>query len=198
MYKTYPFTLEKLPYDFDALEPVIDAKTMEIHHDRHQQTYLDNLNKVLADKSDLHDKTLEELMLSDIDTVRNNAGGVWNHDFFWKAMIGVNVSHIGDDLAAELRKSFGTVEEFMIKFEALALGRFGSGYAWLVKDGEGKLEVLSTPNQDSPLREGKSPLLGIDVWEHAYYLKYLNKRVDYVKAWWSVVNWGRVEELWKA
>jgi len=198
MYKTYPFTLEKLPYGYDALEPVIDAKTMEIHHDRHQQTYLDNLNKALTDKNDLHSKALEELMMSDIDAVRNNAGGVWNHDFFWKTMIGAGESSINDDLAAKLKKSFGSVDEFKVKFEAAALGRLGSGYAWLVKNREGNLEVLSTPNQDSPLREGKSPLLGLDVWEHAYYLKYQNKRADYVKAWWGVVNWGRVEELWKA
>jgi len=195
MYKTYPFELEKLPYAYDALEPVIDAKTMELHHDKHQQAYVDNLNKALADKPELQSKTLEELTVSDIDAVKNSAGGVWNHDFFWKVMTKPGIGHIGEGLLGALEKDFGTVEDFMAKFEAAALGRFGSGYAWLVKDEGRKLEVISTLNQDSPTLGGKKPLLALDVWEHAYYLKYQNRRAEYVKAWWEVVNWERVEEL---
>ena len=190
MYKTYPFTLEKLPYAYDALEGVIDARTMEIHHGKHHQAYVDNLNKALVEKEELQKITLDELLLSEIDVVKNNAGGVWNHDFFWKCMTGpVDGGHIGEKLTGELEKAFGGVEGFMEKFEAAALSRFGSGWAWLVKDKAGRLEVISTSNQDNPLREGKTPILALDVWEHAYYLKYQNKRAEYVKAWWEVANW---------
>ena len=192
MYKTYPFTLEKLPYAYDALESVIDARTMEIHHGKHHQTYVDNLNKALAEKEELQKITLDELMLSALDVVKNNAGGVWNHDFFWKCMGGG--AHIGEKTIGIFEETFGSVDEFMAKFEATALGRFGSGWAWLVKDKAGKLEIISTPNQDNPRKEGKEPVLALDVWEHAYYLKYQNRRVEYVKAWWEIVNWDFVED----
>ncbi|KKT35101.1 MAG: Superoxide dismutase [Candidatus Collierbacteria bacterium GW2011_GWC1_45_47] len=198
MYKTYPFTLEDLPYAYDALEPIIDVKTMEIHHGKHHQAYVDNLNKALEERKELQDKTLEELITSDVDVVKNNAGGVLNHDFFWRAMVKPDTSHIGDKLTSALEEEFKSVDAFFSMFEQIALGRFGSGWAWLVKDKNGKLELVSTPNQDSPLLTGKKPLLGLDVWEHAYYLKYQNRRADYAKAWWSVVNWDRVEELWGA
>lgn len=198
MMKTYPYLLDPLPYSYDALEPVIDKETMEIHHDKHHQAYTDNLNKAMEANAHLQVKTLEELLVSDIPAVKNNAGGVWNHDFFWQNMISPSKGgHIGDEVIAELEKGFGSVEEFMTKFEAAALGRFGSGWAWLVKNKDGGLEILSTANQDNPLVDGLKPLLAIDVWEHAYYLKYKNKRADYVKAWWGVVSWEKVGERMK-
>lgn len=188
------FTIKNLPYAYEALEPVIDRETMEIHHDRHHQTYCDNLNK-LATENGLESKSLEELMSSDIAGVKNNAGGVWNHDFFWDIMVSPNTSQMSESLKTKLEESFGTVEEFMVKFEQAGLSRFGSGWAWLVKKADGGLEIVSTANQDNPLVEGKKPVLGVDVWEHAYYLKYKNKRVDYLKSFWQVVNWGKIEEL---
>jgi Fe-Mn family superoxide dismutase len=194
MIKTYPFTLDLLPYAYDALEPVIDKETMEIHHGKHHQTYCDNLNKLIGDMIDLQGLSLQELLSSDQLPIKNNAGGVWNHDFFWESMTTPGVSQIENSLKVEIEKAFASVEEFMAKFEAAALGRFGSGWAWLVKNKEGGLEITSTANQDNPLVDGLTPLLAIDVWEHAYYLKYKNKRVDYVKAWWQVVNWDKVEE----
>lgn len=194
MTKTYPYLLDPLPYAYDALEPVIDKETMEIHHDKHHQAYTDNLNKAMEANSHLQVKTLEELLDSKIPAVKNNAGGVWNHDFFWESMTKPGGGHIGDGLVTELEKAFVSVEEFMKIFEATALGRFGSGWAWLVKNKDGGLEILSTANQDNPMVDGFKPLLAIDVWEHAYYLKYKNKRADYVKAWWEVVNWDKVEE----
>ena len=186
--------LEKLPYDYDALEPVIDKMTMEIHHDKHHQAYVDNLNKALADKPELQEKDIKELFSSDIPMVKNNAGGVWNHKFFWNIMTKPGMGHIEGRLLEALEKNFESVDKFMEKFEAAALGRFGSGWAWLVKNNDGTLEILSTANQDNPLVEGKKPVLTIDVWEHAYYLKYQNRRAEYVKAWWQVVNWEKVEE----
>jgi len=191
MYNTYPFTLEKLPYAYEALEPVIDAQTMMIHHDKHHQAYVDNLNKALEANPDLQKKTLEELLSSEVDVVKNNAGGVWNHDFFWKCM--GQKGQMGEKLTLRLEKDFGSVAEFMAKFEAAALGRFGSGWAWLVKNKEGSLEIMSTANQDNPLRDGKTPILALDVWEHAYYLKYQNRRAEYAKQWWGVVDWTAVE-----
>ncbi len=195
MNKTFPFNIDVLEYTYDALEPVIDKETMEIHHDKHHQAYADNLNKALETNIDLQGNTLEELLNSSEAAVKNNAGGVWNHDFFWSAMTVPNSSKMSEELKAKIEEAFGTVEEFMNLFEKAALGRFGSGWAWLVKNEDGSLEIVSTGNQDNPLVNGQKPLLAIDVWEHAYYLKYRNKRVDYVKAWWQVVNWGKVEEL---
>ncbi len=194
MIKTYPYLLDPLPYAYDALEPVIDKETMEIHHDKHHQAYTDNLNKAMEANTQLQVKTLEELLDSEMPAVKNNAGGVWNHDFFWESMTTPGEGHIGEALMTELEKAFESVEEFMKIFEATAMGRFGSGWAWLVQNTDGGLEILSTANQDNPMVDGFKPLLAIDVWEHAYYLKYKNKRGDYVKAWWEVVNWDKVEE----
>lgn len=193
MTKNYPFKLEPLPYGYDFLEPVIDKETMEIHHDKHHQAYVDNLNKALEVNTQLQGKSLEELFSSDIPAVKNNAGGVWNHDFFWEEMTTSGQGHIGEKLMSELEKAFGSVDEFMKLFEAVALGRFGSGWVWLVQNKDGRLEIMSTANQDNPMVDGFKPLLGLDVWEHAYYLKYKNKRADYAKAWWDVVNWEVVE-----
>lgn len=194
MIKTYPFSLDALPYAYDALEPVIDSETMQIHHDKHHQAYVDNLNKALEVNTQLQTKNLEELLSSEMPVVKNNAGGAWNHDFFWASMAPINSVLMSDTLKAEIEKAFGTVDEFKQKLETAALGRFGSGWAWLVKNSNGGLEVVSTANQDNPLVDGLKPLLGVDVWEHAYYLKYKNRRADYVKAWWSVVDWTKVEE----
>ena len=197
MIKTYPYLLDTLPYAYDALEPVIDKETVVIHHDKHHQTYVDNLNKALAENEHLQVKTLEELLSSELPMVKNNAGGVWNHDFYWEEMMKPGGGHLGDKLRTELEKSFESVEEFMKIFEATAFGKFGSGWGWLVKNNEGGLEVLSTANQDNPMVDGFKPLLAIDVWEHAYYLKYKNKKAEYVKAFWEVVNWEKVEERMK-
>lgn len=195
--------LPSLPYPKEALEPHIDAATMEIHHGRHHKAYVDNLNKAISG-TPLESKSLEAL-ISDLASVpdnirgavRNNGGGHWNHSFFWKLMApntgGVPSGKLADDINA----AFGSFADFQAKLEVAGIGRFGSGWAWLVVNG-GKLEVVSTANQDNPLMgkaiagcEGK-PLLGVDVWEHAYYLKYQNKRADYLKAWWNVVNWAEV------
>jgi superoxide dismutase, Fe-Mn family len=193
------YELPKLPYAYDALEPHIDARTMEIHHTKHHQTYITNVNNALKDKPDLASKSVEDLIKDlgavpeDIRTiVRNNGGGHANHSFFWKIM-GPNAGgepsgKLGDDI----KSTFGSVDAFKEKFAAAGTGRFGSGWAWLIKNRSGKLEVISTPNQDSPLMDGNTPLLGVDVWEHAYYLNYQNRRPDYIKAWWNVVNWDAV------
>lgn len=199
------FTLSPLPYAFDALEPHIDARTMEIHHDKHHATYVTNLNKALESAPELEGKSLEALLSHNLaavpdsikTAVRNNGGGVWNHDFFFQVMGksagGAPVGNVGKALSAK----FGSFDEFKAKFAAAGLGRFGSGWAWLVKSGDG-VDIVSTANQDTPLSEGKSPVLGLDVWEHAYYLKYQNRRADYIASWWNVVNWGRVEELFNS
>lgn len=190
----YPFELMELPYDIADLEPVIDKMTVEIHHGKHHQAYVDNLNKLLAEKPGMQNLTLEELMSSEESPIKNNAGGIWNHNFYWKEMTTPGNGHISDKLLADLEKNFESVDKFMEKFEAAALGRFGSGWAWLVRNKDGSLEIMSTANQDNPLSSGKTPLLGIDVWEHAYYLKYQNRRGEYAKAWWDVVNWDFVEK----
>lgn len=196
------FSLPPLPYPFDALEPYIDKLTMEIHHGKHHQTYVTNLNKALESAPDLANKTIEELLANfcaivpeSIRTaVRNNGGGHVNHSMFWEIM-GPNAggAPIGN-LAQAINSTFGSFESFKEKFTAAALGRFGSGWAWLVKNPDGKLDIISTANQDSPLMEAKFPVMGLDVWEHAYYLKYQNRRADYVAAWWNVVNWKAIEE----
>jgi len=185
----YPFVLEELPYGNDALEPVIDRQTVEIHYGKHHQSYVDNLNKILEGMPDLQDKSLEELMNSEVPAIKNNAGGVWNHNFYWQEMKGGGEGTMPVDLGKKIEMEFGSLVEFKALFEKNALGRFGSGWGWLVEDGEGKLEIMSTANQDNPLSLGKKPLLGIDVWEHAYYLKYQNRRAEYVSNWWKVVNW---------
>jgi Fe-Mn family superoxide dismutase len=196
-----PHTLPALPYDFGALEPHIDTQTMQIHHGKHHQTYVTNLNNALDKHPDLHNKSLDELIRNvnsvpeDIRTaVRNNGGGHWNHSLFWKLM-GPNTGGTPTgDVANGINAAFGSFDKFKEQFNAAGLGRFGSGWAWLV-DNNGRLEITSTPNQDNPLMEGKRAILGVDVWEHAYYLKYQNRRADYLAAWWNVVNWGEVNRL---
>jgi Fe-Mn family superoxide dismutase len=196
-------TLPPLPYDYGALEPHIDARTMEIHHTKHHQTYVNNLNAALEKAPNLQGKSLEEL-LGNLDAVpegvrtavRNNGGGHWNHSMFWQIM-GPNVgSAPSGALADALTSSFGGLDQFKEKFAAAAVGRFGSGWAWLIADGS-SLSIDSTPNQDTPVMQGKRPILGLDVWEHAYYLKYQNRRADYIGAWWQVVNWEAVAERMK-
>ena len=195
--------LPPLPYPKEALEPHIDATTMEIHHGRHHKAYVDNLNKAIAG-SPLENKSLEAL-IGDLASVpdnirgpvRNNGGGHWNHSFFWKLMGSKAGGAPTGKLAEDIKSAFGSFDDFKNKLEAAGVGRFGSGWAWLVSN-NGKLEIVSTANQDNPLMgkavagcEGK-PILGVDVWEHAYYLKYQNKRADYLKAWWNVLNWAEV------
>jgi Fe-Mn family superoxide dismutase len=194
-----PHTLPPLPYAANALEPHIDAQTMEIHHGKHHNAYVTNLNAALEKAPELASKSLEDLLknLNAVPeairtAVRNNGGGHWNHSQFWKTM-GPNAGGAPTGKLAEaITASFGDVEKFKEQFNAAGVGRFGSGWVWLVKEGS-KLAITSTPNQDNPIMEGKpAPILGNDVWEHAYYLKYQNRRPDYLKAWWNVVNWGEV------
>ena len=195
------FELPKLPYSYDALEPHIDARTMEIHHTKHHQAYINNVNGALAGKGDLEKKSVEALIsqLGAVPedfraTVRNNAGGHANHSLFWQLMGPGKGGEPKGDLGKAIASTFGDFAKFKEAFGKAAAGRFGSGWAWLITSG-GKLEIMSTANQDSPLMDGKKPLLGLDVWEHAYYLKYQNRRPDYVTAWWNVVNWDMVAEL---
>jgi Fe-Mn family superoxide dismutase len=200
-----PFTLPALPYAPDALEPHIDKMTMEIHHGKHHNTYVTNLNKALESAPDLAGKTIEELLANNCaivpenirTAVRNNAGGHINHSMFWKIMGsgkgGAPVGHV----AQAINSTFGSFDTFKEKLTQAGVGRFGSGWAWLVKT-SGKLDIISTANQDSPVMEGKNPVMGVDVWEHAYYLKYQNRRPDYLAAWWNVVNWHEIEERFNA
>jgi Fe-Mn family superoxide dismutase len=200
------FELPPLPYEFDALEPTIDAKTMEIHHDKHHQTYVTNLNNAIAGDAALEAMSLEEL-ITNLDkvpedkrtAVRNNGGGHYNHSMFWLLMTG-NKSE--NKKSAELEsaiEAFGGLDALKDAVNKAGAGRFGSGWAWVVTDKGGKLEVVSTPNQDNPIMDSnKTPILGVDVWEHAYYLKYQNKRPDYLAAWWDVVNWAEVSKLYAA
>jgi len=196
-------SLPPLPYPFDALEPVIDAQTMEIHHDRHHQGYVDKLNAALKGHSDLQAKPLSKL-IAELDqvpesirtTVRNNGGGHLNHTLFWQMMTPGGGKQNRGEVGKAIDQAFGSFDEFKTQFATAATGQFGSGWGWLVLDG-GKMAIVGTPNQDNPVTMGKVPLLGIDVWEHAYYLKYLNKRADYVNAWFDVVNWDFVNEMYK-
>jgi len=194
------FTLPPLPYDFAALEPHIDAKTMEIHHGKHHQTYVNNLNAAIEKAPELASKSLEDLMRgvnkipdSVKTAVRNNGGGHWNHSLFWQLMAPKAGGEPGGNLGNAIRSAFGDFAKFREQFSAAGVGRFGSGWAWLINNG-GKLSITSTPNQDNPLMEGQNAILGLDVWEHAYYLKYQNRRPDYITAWWNVVNWKEVEK----
>ncbi len=197
------FTVPPLPYAFDALEPHIDAQTMEIHHDKHHQAYVDKLNAAV-DGTEWADKSIEEIV-ANLDSlpddkkgpVRNNGGGHLNHSMFWESLSGSGGGAPDGDLGAAIDEAFGSYDDFKEQFEAAGVGQFGSGWAWLVLDG-GKLAVTSTPNQDSPLTAGKTPLLGNDVWEHAYYLLYQNKRPAYLKAFWNVVDWTKVAERYSA
>ncbi|WP_323926617.1 superoxide dismutase [Aeromonas caviae] len=198
-------TLPALPYAYDALEPHIDAKTMEIHHSRHHQTYINNLNAALADLPELAVLPLEAL-LARIDSlpaqvqgaVRNHGGGHANHSLFWQVMSPQGGGEPDGELAAAIERDLGGLESFRQAFTQAALSRFGSGWAWLVVDGRGKLQVVSSANQDSPLMEGLTPILGLDVWEHAYYLKYQNKRPDYIAAFYNVIDWDEVARRYVA
>jgi Fe-Mn family superoxide dismutase len=196
-----PFTLPSLPYAFDALEPYIDKMTMEIHHGKHHGTYVTNLNKALESAPNLAGKTIEELLANNLSlvpenirtAVRNNGGGHLNHSMFWQIMAPQAGGQPSGHLAEALQSTFGSFNQFKEKFTAAALGRFGSGWAWLTAQG-GKLDIYSTANQDGPVIEGKYPVMGLDVWEHAYYLKYQNRRAEYIAAWWNVVNWAEIEK----
>ena len=192
------FSLPALPYANDALEPHIDARTMEIHHTKHHQAYVNNLNAAIEKAPELQGKSLDDLMrgINSVPeavrtAVRNNGGGHWNHSMFWELMGPNKGGEPNGALADAIKQSFGDFSKFKEQFAAAATGRFGSGWAWLINDG-GKLSITSTPNQDNPLMDGKRAILGLDVWEHAYYLKYQNRRPDYITAWWNVVNWDAV------
>ncbi len=197
------FELPKLPYTVDALEPYIDAQTMSIHHDKHHQAYVTNLNAAIEKHPELAGKSLEDL-LSDLNAipedirmaVRNHGGGTWNHNMFWEIMGPKMGGMPSAELTKALEAAFGSFDAFKAEFEKAAATRFGSGWAWLVKKGNG-LAVVSTANQDTPLSDGSTPILGIDVWEHAYYLKYQNRRPEYISNWWNVVNWEAVAERYK-
>jgi superoxide dismutase, Fe-Mn family len=195
------FTLPTLPYAHDALEPSIDKLTMEIHHGKHHNAYVTNLNKALESAPELASKSIEELLASNCaivpeairTAVRNNGGGHYNHTMFWNIM-GANAGGApSGKLADAIASTFTSFDNFKEKFGAAGVGRFGSGWAWLVAAG-GKIDIISTANQDCPIMEGKAPVMGLDVWEHAYYLKYQNRRPDYIGAWWNVVNWKAVSD----
>jgi Fe-Mn family superoxide dismutase len=198
-----PLELKPLPYPSDALEPSIDKQTMEIHHGKHYATYVTNYNKALEQAPQLVGKPLHDVLANNLanvpeaikTAVRNNGGGAHNHALFWEIMGPKNVAtgKPSGKAAQIIDSTFGSFDKFKEQFKAAALGRFGSGWAWLIKRGQ-KFEIISTANQDSPIMEGAFPVLGLDVWEHAYYLKYQNRRPDYVDAWWNVVNWGAVEQ----
>jgi len=198
--ETSGFVLPSLPYPFDALEPHIDAQTMEIHHGRHHKAYVDNLTKAIAEFPDLAKKSVE-VLLKDLNSVpekirtavRNNGGGHYNHALFWQMMKKNGGGEPKGELAKAIETSFGNFTAFKDAFAKAGLGQFGSGWAWLVLQ-QGKLAIQATPNQDNPLTQGAQPLLGVDVWEHAYYLKYQNKRADYIAAWWNVVDWDFVAD----
>jgi Fe-Mn family superoxide dismutase len=195
----YPFALPELGYAYDALEPHIDARTMEIHHGKHHAGYTNNLNKALEGHPELQGKSAEELV-SDLaalpdairTAVRNNGGGYVNHALFWDIMRPGGASAPSGELASAIDGAFGSLQAFKDKLQGAAAGQFGSGWGWLAADRSGALQVLSTANQDTPLSQGLTPVLGVDVWEHAYYLHYQNRRPDYLTAWWNVVNWGVV------
>jgi Fe-Mn family superoxide dismutase len=195
------FTVPPLPYAFDALEPYIDKQTMEIHHDKHHGAYVTNLNKALESAPDLQSKTVEELLANNCaivpenirTAVRNNGGGHINHSMFWQILAPSAGGSPSGNIASAINSTFGSFDTFKEKFAAAATGRFGSGWAWLGKTSKG-IELFSAANQDSPVMEGHFPILGLDVWEHAYYLKYQNRRPEYIAAWWSVVNWPEIEK----
>ena len=197
------FTVPPLPYDYNALEPHIDELTMQIHHDKHHGAYVTNANKAL-EGTEFADKSVEDVLtsLSSLPSdkqgpVRNNAGGHYNHTLFWESMGPGGGGEPSGALGDAIASTFGSFSDFQGALKAAGIGRFGSGWAWLVHDGSG-LAIVSTPNQDTPLSDGKAPLLGVDVWEHAYYLKYQNRRPDYLDAWWNTVNWDKVAERFAA
>jgi len=198
------FTLPALPYDANTLEPHIDTRTMEIHHGKHHAAYVNNLNAALEKYPELQEKSLEELLANNLaivpddikGAVRNNGGGHWNHSLFWK-LLKANGGEPTGAIADAINEAFGSYDTFKAEFKKAAVGRFGSGWAWLISDG-GKLSIMSTPNQDTPFMEGKHAVLGIDVWEHAYYLNYQNRRPDYVDAFFHIINWDEVNALYAA
>lgn len=200
------FSLPDLPYAYDALEPVIDAETMELHHSRHHQTYVNGLNGALEDRSDLQGTSLEDILarVSDLPKAfRNHGGGHWNHTFFWESMTAPSNSGAPSGALAEaINARFGSLDEMKSQFNSAGAGQFGSGWAWLIVNGNGELEITATPNQDNPLMDVAgtrgTPILGNDVWEHAYYLNYRNRRADYLDAWWQVVNWDVASERYDA
>jgi Fe-Mn family superoxide dismutase len=198
------FTLPALPYDPAALEPHIDAQTMNIHHGKHHQAYVTNLNAAVEKAPELAGKSLDDLLknLNAVPeavrtAVRNNGGGHWNHSLFWRLMVPKTGGEPTGALGDAIRATFGDSARFREQLNAAGLARFGSGWAWLLLDGTGALKIESTPNQDNPMMEGKTALLGIDVWEHAYYLKYQNRRADYLAAWWNIVHWGEVQNRYE-
>ena len=195
-----PFTLPPLPYAPDALEPSIDKMTMEIHHGKHHGAYVTNLNKALESAPELANLSIEDLLANNLSkvpdsiktAVRNNGGGHINHTMFWQIMAPNAGGAPSGNVASAINSTFGSIDNFKEKMNAAGMGRFGSGWAWLVKKG-GSLEIISTANQDSPVLDGNYPIMGVDVWEHAYYLKYQNRRAEYLAAWWNVVNWKAIE-----
>ena len=199
------FSLPSLSYAIDALEPHIDQRTMEIHHGKHHATYVTNLNNALGSAPELEGKSIEELLANGCaavpeairTAVRNNGGGHYNHSLFWTILGPGSGGPVGN-LAQAINGAFGSLDDFKEKFAAAAVGRFGSGWAWLVKEASGSVAITSTPNQDNPVMEGGNPILGLDVWEHAYYLNYQNRRPDYIAAWWNVVNWHAAEDRFNA
>jgi superoxide dismutase, Fe-Mn family len=200
-----PYTLPPLPYSYDALEPYIDAKTMEVHYTKHHQAYIDKLNEALTRAPELQNKPLEELLKSlnaipeTVRTaIRNQGGGTLNHAEFWLMMRKNGGGEPTGTIAQEIQKKFGAFAAMQEQFNAAAKGVFGSGWTWLCVDKDGQLMITATHNQDTPISEGRTPVLGLDVWEHAYYLKYQNKRPDYITAWWHVINWDYVEEKFRA
>lgn len=202
----YPYSVPPLDYDYDALEPHIDTLTMQIHHDKHHKAYVDNLNNALKENGDLQKKSLAWL-LKNLDSIsnsatktaiQNNAGGHWNHSFFWQIMSPTRSKKPKGTLAQAIIKTFGSFDAFKEKFNTEAKKVFGSGWAWLCKDERGNLVIISTKNQDCPLSQNLIPIIGLDVWEHAYYLLYQNKRPDYISNWWNVVNWDQAEKNFKS
>src|SRR3989338_2919033 len=203
MKMTYPFKLPQLPYDYNALEPHIDEQTMRIHHTKHHQAYVDKLNAALEGHKELHGKSVEELLTNLVGVpdairtaVRNHGGGHLNHSFFWPLMITDAPSPEGEIVSASEEK-FGSFDKFKEQFSTAAAGHFGSGWAWLVEN-QGQLEIMTTPNQDNPISQHRIPVLGIDLWEHSYYLKWQNKRTDYIATWWNVVNWEEINRHFRA
>lgn len=204
MTDTYPFQNTPLPYAYDSLEPYIDRKTMELHHDKHLQTYIDNLNNALADSKTLQGLSLEQLLLvanllpSAMGTaIKNNAGGVYNHRFYFEGLSPEGNRVPVGSLADAIERTYGGFDAFQKRLQAAALSVFGSGYAWLVADPKGMLQIITTPNQDTPLPQNQCPILNVDVWEHAYYLKHYNRRADYLADWFPVVNWEKANERYQ-
>ena len=202
--ETYPFVVRPLPYEYDALIPVLDAETLTFHHDKHYKTYVDNLNMALSDYPELQKLSLKELLLS-LDTmqeplrtaVRNNAGGVYNHELYFDAMKSRMGQEPSGELTEAIDRDFGSYRQWKEQMKQAAVGKFGSGWAWLVSDGEGKLSIIQTSNQDVPDLKDYTPLIPVDVWEHAYYLRYQNRRADYVEGWFSLINWRKAEQRYQ-